>query len=124
MRAGETELEMVQRHVRESEARIIRQREIVAKLPAGSDLLLLGESLLADLEDALRQHKAHLARIEARGGVINILCRLLSSNGRWQKVFAEIFAASKISISRSRSRIFFFLALATSQRRQKICHNK
>lgn len=67
MRTGETELEMAQRHVREGEAHVLRQREIVAELPADSDLRLMAETLLDELEDVLRQHKAHLARLEAKG---------------------------------------------------------
>jgi hypothetical protein len=66
MAAQETELEMVRRHVREGEARVTRQREIVAGLPGDSDLRDMAESFLGDLENVLRQHKVHLARIEGK----------------------------------------------------------
>jgi len=63
----ETELEMVQRHVREGEAHVERQREIVAELRARGDRTDLAVALLAEFEDMLRQHRAHLARVETKG---------------------------------------------------------
>ena len=68
MRAGETELEMVLRHVREGEYHVARQRKIVAGLLDGSDIHQLAEALLLVLEESLWLHKAHLARIEVGGG--------------------------------------------------------
>jgi hypothetical protein len=68
MAAHETELEMVRRHVREGEAHITRQREIVAVLLDGSDLHQLAEDLLLVLEESLWLHRAHLARLEATSG--------------------------------------------------------
>jgi hypothetical protein len=65
MAMHETELEMVQRHVREGEARVARQREIVLGLLDGSDLRQLAESLLLILEESLWLHHTHLARLEA-----------------------------------------------------------
>ncbi|TNC69471.1 hypothetical protein [Rubellimicrobium roseum] len=61
----ETELEMVQRHVREGEAHVKRQREIVAELRERGHPTDVAIALLAEFEDLLRQHKAHLVRIEA-----------------------------------------------------------
>ncbi len=68
MAKNETELEMVQRHVREGEIHIKRQHEIIARLKAGDHSTDEAEMLLAQFEDLQRQHKAHLARIEARNG--------------------------------------------------------
>ena len=65
MAKGETELQMVQRHVREGEAYVQRQREIVTKmweLGAPTDIAV---TLLEAFQDALRLHKAHLVRLEA-----------------------------------------------------------
>jgi hypothetical protein len=57
---------MVRRHVRESEARVQRQRALVIRLQSlDDDLHAEAESLLAALEDALKQHRDHLARLEA-----------------------------------------------------------
>ena len=59
----ETTLQMVQRHVRQGEALVLRQREIIAKIiDAGRDPSQ-AESLLAILEDSQDQHVAHLERI-------------------------------------------------------------
>ena len=64
--AREIPLEMARRHVRESNARVQRQRVLVIRLQGLNDALHTeAESLLAALEDALRQHIAHLARLEA-----------------------------------------------------------
>jgi hypothetical protein len=64
--ARETPLEMARRHVRESEARVKRQRSLVIRLQNRDDALHAeAESLLAALEDALQQHSTHLARLEA-----------------------------------------------------------
>jgi hypothetical protein len=64
---GETELQMVQRHVREGEAHVQRQREIVTEMwerrGAPTDIAV---TLLEAFQDTLRQHKAHLVRLEAR----------------------------------------------------------
>ena len=57
---------MARRHVLESEARVQKQRALVTRLQNLNDALHdEAESLLAALEDALQQHNAHLARLEA-----------------------------------------------------------
>ena len=66
MTDDETELEMVQRHVREGEAHVERQREIVVELREQGHPTDMAVTLLAEFEDLLRQHKAHLIRIEAQ----------------------------------------------------------
>lgn len=62
-RSGETEIEMVQRHVREGEAHIVRQREIVASLPPDSDLVVTAHQLLTLFEETQESHRNHLARL-------------------------------------------------------------
>jgi hypothetical protein len=57
---------MVQRHIREGEAHVQRQHEIVAetrKRGAAHDMAI---AVLQQFEDTLRLHKEHLVRIEAR----------------------------------------------------------
>jgi hypothetical protein len=66
MVARETELEKVRRHVREGEARVARQREIVARLPTDTDIHHSAEAFLRTLEDVLWHHQAHLARIDGK----------------------------------------------------------
>jgi hypothetical protein len=63
---GETELQMVQRHVREGEAHVQRQREIVAEMLERGAPADISATLLEAFQDTLRLHKAHLVRIEAR----------------------------------------------------------
>lgn len=60
---GETDIEMVQRHVREGEEHVVRQREIVASLPPNSDLAVTAHQLLTLFEEGLEQHRDHLARL-------------------------------------------------------------
>lgn len=62
-RDGETELEMVRRHVREGEAHLVRQREILATLPPNSDLAVTAHQLLTLLEGTQELHQAHLDRL-------------------------------------------------------------
>ena len=73
MAATETELEMVQRHIREGDADVERQREIVARL-RGRDAPIenVASALLASFEDLLGQHKAHLARLEDKGAAHHV----------------------------------------------------
>ena len=62
---GETELEMVRRHVREGEGQVQRQSELLARLQergAPTDLAVI---LLEQFEDIQRLHKEHLTRLEA-----------------------------------------------------------
>jgi hypothetical protein len=64
----ETPVEMARRHVREGEAHVARQYEIVAKFPDGSKLRATAEELLCEFESTLRDHKAHLARLAKNSG--------------------------------------------------------
>ena len=66
MAKGETELQMVQRHVRQGEAHVQRQREIVTNLWERGAPTDIAVTLLEAFQDTLRQHKAHLARLEGR----------------------------------------------------------
>ena len=64
----ETELQMVQRHVSEGRAHVERQRRIVADMRDRGEPVELALTLLAQFEDLLRQHEAHLTRIAATPG--------------------------------------------------------
>ena len=63
--AGESELDMVKRHVREGEVQVARQREIVAALGKTGRAVDLAESLLALFVSIQDAHQAHLERITA-----------------------------------------------------------
>lgn len=67
VRSEETEIEMVQRHVREGEEHVVRQREIVASLPPDSDLADTAHQLLTLFEKSLEGHRDHLARLLHEG---------------------------------------------------------
>lgn len=62
-RSSETEIEMVQRHIRQGEEHVARQGEIVAGLPPDSALAKTAHQLLAQFEETLESHRAHLARL-------------------------------------------------------------
>ena len=62
MTSQETELEMVSRHVRESNGRIARQRQIIGDLCAKSRSTVLAEDVLVLFEEAQALHEAHLKR--------------------------------------------------------------
>ena len=62
---AETLLEMAERHVRQGEHHVTRQREIVAKLRKHRHSTDLAEKLLMNLQDLLEMHRQHLARIKA-----------------------------------------------------------
>ena len=66
MGAEETELEMVQRHVWKGERHLAAQRALIARLTTSGLPIEEAEVLLATFQDTQRQHKAHLARIEAK----------------------------------------------------------
>jgi len=66
-RSGESEIEMVQRHVREGERHAVRQREIVASLPPDTDLAKTAHQLLTLFEESLENHREHLARLLREG---------------------------------------------------------
>jgi hypothetical protein len=63
---GETELEMVERHVREAERHVLRQRQIIEQLFEGNHSTALAEQLLTEFEHTLRDHRAHLARLTGK----------------------------------------------------------
>jgi hypothetical protein len=63
MRHGETELQMVQRHVREGAVHVARQREIVAQFHANGNPTELAEKLLAGFQGMQFEHEAHLERL-------------------------------------------------------------
>ena len=63
MAVGETELEMVQRHVREGERHVSRQLEIIADMTFRGQPTGLAEDLLSNFQFSLRAHKAHLEQI-------------------------------------------------------------
>ena len=60
---GETEIEMVQRHIRQGEGHVASQREIVASLPPDSPLAENARQLLTQFEETLESHHEHLARL-------------------------------------------------------------
>ena len=60
MRLGETEFELVQRHVREGEGHVSRQLEIIAAMQILGQPTSVAESLLFNFDKSLRAHKAHL----------------------------------------------------------------
>jgi hypothetical protein len=57
MKEGETFLEMATRHVREAEAHVTRQREIVNELRRNGEDATDSEALLATFESLLRSHQ-------------------------------------------------------------------
>ncbi|TNC08780.1 hypothetical protein FF100_28500 [Methylobacterium terricola] len=67
MREGETELDMVRRHVKNGAQRIAKQRDLITRLRRKSLPTDEAEALLATFENLQRQHQDHLARIEAHG---------------------------------------------------------
>ncbi len=60
---NQTEIETVERHIREAEDQVARQREIVDRLPPSGEVAEMARSLLAQYEEALSRHRAHLARL-------------------------------------------------------------
>ena len=64
MTSFETKLEMAERHVREGEYHVARQREIIAHPTEHGRSTELAERLLLNLEDLLTLHRGHLARIK------------------------------------------------------------
>jgi hypothetical protein len=63
MGAIETELEMVQRHIRQGEKHVLRQHEIIAELTLRNQPTWLAEGLLLDFQATLRAHQDHLDRL-------------------------------------------------------------
>jgi hypothetical protein len=64
---AETEREMVERHIREGEAHVARQREIVERLPPTGEVADMARTLLANYQETLNLHRAHLARLVTAG---------------------------------------------------------
>ena len=62
----ETELAMVQRHVREGEGHLANQLALIARLKTSHRPTEDAEALLDTFEDLQRQHKAHLVLIESK----------------------------------------------------------
>lgn len=60
----EKALEMARRHVREGEARVYRQRELVANLSSEDELSRAAKRLLAEFERTLRDHQTMVDRLE------------------------------------------------------------
>ena len=59
----EPELELARRQVREAEEHVARQREIVDRLPPSGEVAEIARTLLADYEETLALHRAHLDRL-------------------------------------------------------------
>ena len=59
-------VEMAQRHVREAEAHIVRQKEIIEELRRDGHPTLVAELLLKVFQDTLRSHKESVLRLSAR----------------------------------------------------------
>ena len=62
----ESELAMVQRHVRQGAEIITRQREVLSHLQARKQPTEEAEALLMSFEHIQRQHEEHLERINAK----------------------------------------------------------
>ncbi|MCJ2090791.1 hypothetical protein MKK88_33130 [Methylobacterium sp. E-005] len=62
--ANETELEMVRRHIREGAGQLASQRFLIARMRMNGILTEEAERLLLAFEDTLKQHDAHLPRID------------------------------------------------------------
>lgn len=66
MQLGENELEMVQRHVREGEIIVSRQRELIANLTLRKMPTDQAEKLLFNFETTLLAHHDHLYRLNSK----------------------------------------------------------
>lgn len=67
MTEHESELAMVQRHVREGKVAVERQRAVVADLQSSGSATELAVELLSQFEAIQAQHEAHLERLILRG---------------------------------------------------------
>ena len=63
MAVGETEFEMVGRHIRHGEMRVARQVEIIADMQFRNQPTGSAENLLFNFVRSLRAHKAHLEQL-------------------------------------------------------------
>jgi hypothetical protein len=61
---GETEIQMIRRQILAEEEMVLRQREIVGRLPRSGEIAEIGRAYLAELEDSLAGHRAALARLQ------------------------------------------------------------
>lgn len=61
MAVGETELQMVERHVRQGERHVSRQIEIIADMARRHQPTGLAERLLFNFEASLQAHRDHLS---------------------------------------------------------------
>jgi hypothetical protein len=59
----ETEQQMVERHVRQGEQHVVRQREILAELGRGGHPTAFARELLVLFEWTLTQHRKHLDQL-------------------------------------------------------------
>ncbi len=66
-REGETEREMVERHIAQGEVSLARQRKVVRDLGARGAPTGRSEVLLANLRKIQDQHEAHLTRLDREG---------------------------------------------------------
>jgi hypothetical protein len=69
MHAGETHLQMVERHVRDAEGHVARQRRVVERLAREGQSTRLAVDLLVEFHRALRNHRDELALLKGRGSV-------------------------------------------------------
>jgi hypothetical protein len=67
MREGETEFEMVRRHVEVGAEIVAKQRALIARLRRRDLPTEQAEALLILFEDTQRQNEEHRSRLEARG---------------------------------------------------------
>ena len=65
---GETEIEMVRRHVEEGAEHIAKQLTLIAHLKAKGLPFHDAEALLVTFEDLQRQHEDHLAQTATQHG--------------------------------------------------------
>ena len=63
MTTEETELEMVQRHVRQGERHVSRQIEIIADIKFCKQPTSSAENMLFSFDRSLRVHKSHLDQL-------------------------------------------------------------
>jgi hypothetical protein len=68
MAEGDSEIEVVERLIREAEALIERQTELVAKLARDGQSYDLALRMLQDLTSVLCVHRSRLARLRDRKG--------------------------------------------------------
>ena len=61
---GESELQMVERHIRDGERHVANQREIVAHLSSLGHPTELAQRVLRNLEELLAMHRRHLDHIQ------------------------------------------------------------